>query len=144
MLLELELVEPSLGWRQLDGTTRTRQQREFALGRRVSAGAARAWSALASTPIAPRWRRCMRPRPRTWTATSAAGTPVKNCTLPTSPWAHTSTTSTPSRMHHRPGSVHGEQAEAEPDQQRQVGDQQRRMQVDQRRDLDLKARHRLL
>ena len=31
-LLELELVEPSLGWRQLDVTTRTRQQREFALG----------------------------------------------------------------------------------------------------------------
>jgi hypothetical protein len=31
-VLELELVEPSLGWRQLDGTTRTRQQREFALG----------------------------------------------------------------------------------------------------------------
>jgi hypothetical protein len=31
-LLELELVEPSLGWRQLDATTRARQQREFALG----------------------------------------------------------------------------------------------------------------
>ncbi len=31
-LLELELVEPSLGWRQLEVTTRTRQQREFALG----------------------------------------------------------------------------------------------------------------
>jgi hypothetical protein len=31
-VLELELVEPSLGWRQLDETTRTRQQREFALG----------------------------------------------------------------------------------------------------------------
>jgi hypothetical protein len=31
-LLELELVEPSLGWRQLDPTTRGRQQREFALG----------------------------------------------------------------------------------------------------------------
>jgi hypothetical protein len=31
-VLELELVEPSLGWRQLDGTTRTRQQREFAMG----------------------------------------------------------------------------------------------------------------
>jgi hypothetical protein len=31
-LLELELVEPSLGWRQLDATTRNRQQREFALG----------------------------------------------------------------------------------------------------------------
>ena len=31
-LLELELVEPSLGWRQVDATTRTRQQREFALG----------------------------------------------------------------------------------------------------------------
>jgi hypothetical protein len=30
-VLELELVEPSLGWRQLDETTRTRQQREFAL-----------------------------------------------------------------------------------------------------------------
>ena len=30
-LLELELVEPSLGWRQLDVSTRTRQQREFAL-----------------------------------------------------------------------------------------------------------------
>lgn len=30
-VLELELVEPSLGWRQLDANTRTRQQREFAL-----------------------------------------------------------------------------------------------------------------
>ncbi len=30
-VLELELVEPSLGWRQLDAATRTRQQREFAL-----------------------------------------------------------------------------------------------------------------
>jgi hypothetical protein len=31
-VLELELVEPSLGWRQLDDATRIRQQREFALG----------------------------------------------------------------------------------------------------------------
>jgi hypothetical protein len=31
-LLELELIEPSLGWRQLDKTTRARQQREFAVG----------------------------------------------------------------------------------------------------------------
>jgi hypothetical protein len=31
-LLELELVEPSLGWRQLDPTGRSRQQRLFALG----------------------------------------------------------------------------------------------------------------
>ena len=31
-LLELELVEPSLGWRQLDATTRDLQQRQFALG----------------------------------------------------------------------------------------------------------------
>jgi hypothetical protein len=31
-VLEVELVEPSLGWRQLDAITRTRQQREFALG----------------------------------------------------------------------------------------------------------------
>lgn len=31
-VLEMELVEPSLGWRQLDADTRTRQQREFALG----------------------------------------------------------------------------------------------------------------
>jgi hypothetical protein len=31
-LLELELVEPSLGWRQLDAATRVRQQRQFALG----------------------------------------------------------------------------------------------------------------
>jgi hypothetical protein len=30
-LLELELVEPSLGWRQLDAATRSRRQREFAL-----------------------------------------------------------------------------------------------------------------
>ena len=28
-LLELELVEPSLGWRQLDATTRTRRQHDF-------------------------------------------------------------------------------------------------------------------
>ncbi|MGE0217195.1 ATP-grasp domain-containing protein [Mycolicibacterium sp.] len=31
-LLELELVEPSLGWRQLDDDARARQQRRFALG----------------------------------------------------------------------------------------------------------------
>ncbi|AFM17218.1 glutathione synthase/ribosomal protein S6 modification enzyme (glutaminyl transferase) [Mycolicibacterium chubuense NBB4] len=31
-VLELELVEPSLGWRQLDDDTRRRQQRQFALG----------------------------------------------------------------------------------------------------------------
>jgi hypothetical protein len=31
-LLELELVEPSLGWRQLDVTTRAKQHREFVLG----------------------------------------------------------------------------------------------------------------
>jgi hypothetical protein len=30
-VLELELVEPSLGWRQLDDETRDRRQREFAL-----------------------------------------------------------------------------------------------------------------
>jgi hypothetical protein len=32
VLLELELVEPSLGWRQLDRATRDRQQRKFAVG----------------------------------------------------------------------------------------------------------------
>jgi hypothetical protein len=32
VLLELELVEPSLGWRQLDDTTRALQERQFALG----------------------------------------------------------------------------------------------------------------
>jgi hypothetical protein len=31
-LLELELVEPSLGWRQIGEADRARQQREFALG----------------------------------------------------------------------------------------------------------------
>jgi hypothetical protein len=31
-VLELELVEPSLGWRQLDEATRRQQQREFVLG----------------------------------------------------------------------------------------------------------------
>ncbi len=31
-LLELEMVEPSLGWRQLDENTRGLQQRQFALG----------------------------------------------------------------------------------------------------------------
>jgi hypothetical protein len=31
-VLEVELVEPSLGWRQLDEDTRARQQRVFALG----------------------------------------------------------------------------------------------------------------
>jgi hypothetical protein len=30
-MLELELVEPSLGWRQLDAVTRARQQRQFAI-----------------------------------------------------------------------------------------------------------------
>jgi len=31
-LLELELVEPSLGWRQLDAGTRSRRQRDFVVG----------------------------------------------------------------------------------------------------------------
>lgn len=31
-LLELELVEPSLGWRQLDAATRAHRQRDFAVG----------------------------------------------------------------------------------------------------------------
>jgi hypothetical protein len=31
-LLELELVEPSLGWRQLDAATRSRRQRDFVVG----------------------------------------------------------------------------------------------------------------
>ena len=31
-VLEMELVEPSLGWRQLDDTARERAQREFAIG----------------------------------------------------------------------------------------------------------------
>ena len=31
-LLELELVEPSLGWRQLDDAERRRRQRQFVLG----------------------------------------------------------------------------------------------------------------
>lgn len=35
-LLELELIEPSLGWQQLDSAARTRQQREFALGVEVA------------------------------------------------------------------------------------------------------------
>lgn len=32
VLLELELIEPALGWRQLDAETRARQQRRFAIG----------------------------------------------------------------------------------------------------------------
>jgi hypothetical protein len=32
VLLELELIEPALGWRQLDARTRSLQQRRFALG----------------------------------------------------------------------------------------------------------------
>ncbi len=42
----------------------SRQQRQFALGGRVSAGAIRARSALASTPIAPRSPPCRPPHPR--------------------------------------------------------------------------------
>ena len=63
-LLELELVEPSLGWRQLDADTRDAPQRAVRARRRVSARAARARPALASTPIARRWPRCRPPRRR--------------------------------------------------------------------------------
>ena len=49
-VLELELVSRRWAGDQLDGTTRTRQQREFALGVEISPGPARAWTALASTP----------------------------------------------------------------------------------------------
>ena len=87
-LLELELVEPSLGWRQLDEAERDLPQREFALGvesalDRLGLGPCK--STVASTPIAPRSRRCTTAAPATCTATSAAGTPVKNCTVPTMP-----------------------------------------------------------
>ncbi len=47
-----------------------------------------------------------------------------------------------SRISHRPRCAHGEQPEAQADQQRQVADQQRRVQVHQRGDLDLQPRHR--
>ena len=97
-LLELELVEPSLGWRQLDETARGLQQREFALGvesalerfglgplTRIDAHSA----AVAAVQMA---------APATCTATSAAGTPVKNCTVPTMPCRATRTSSTTTRI----------------------------------------------
>ncbi len=66
-LLELELVEPSLGWRQLDATTRDLSTTPVRDRRGVSAGPARPRPVLASKPIAPRWPPCMRPRPpRGW------------------------------------------------------------------------------
>ena len=79
--------------------------------------------------------------PATWTATSAAGTPVKNCTVPTAAWPNTSHQQDAQPQQHRPRRVHRQQPEAEPDQQRQVGDQQRRVHVHQRGDLDPQPRH---
>ena len=81
--------------------------------------------------------------PSTWTATSAAGTPVKNWTVPISPWATHQHQQHTQPEHDGACGVHREQAEAETDQQREVGDEQRRMHVHQRRDLDLQPRHRL-
>ncbi len=63
-LLELELVEPSLGWRQLDAATRSRRQRDFALGVESALERLGPRPALASTPIARRWPRCRRPHRR--------------------------------------------------------------------------------
>ena len=63
LLLEMELVEPSLGWRQLDAEYARPSTTPVRAGRGVSSGPARTWSVLASTPIAPQWPRCMRPRP---------------------------------------------------------------------------------
>ena len=84
-LLELELVEPSLGWRQLDAATRSRRQRDFVVG--VEDTLERSWprAALASTPIARRWRRCTRPHRRRGWPRASAGTSLKYCTVPTSP-----------------------------------------------------------
>ena len=66
-LLELELVEPSLGWRQLDAATRSRRQRDFVVGVEDTLERRRPRPALASTPIARRWPRCTRPhRRRGW------------------------------------------------------------------------------
>ena len=82
-LLELELVEPSLGWRQLDDAdTRARSSagspsassqpcERLGLGpSRIDAHSAAVAAVQAAAPA-------------TCTATSAAGTPVKNCTVPT-------------------------------------------------------------
>ena len=63
-LLELELVEPSLGWRQLDAATRSRRQSDFVVGVEDSPRAPWPRTALASTPIARRWPQCTRPHPR--------------------------------------------------------------------------------
>ena len=80
--------------------------------------------------------------PATWTATSAAGTPVKNCTVPTEALRAHQHQQHAQPQQHRPRRVHGQQPEAQADQQRQVGDQQRRVHVHQRGDLDLQPRHR--
>ncbi len=80
--------------------------------------------------------------PATWTATSAAGTPVKYCVVPTAAWPHTSASSTPSRTSTARGACDRQQPEAQADQQGEVCDQQRRMHVHQGVDLDFETRHR--
>ena len=141
-LLELEMVEPSLGWRQLDEQhPRTAAAPVRARGG-VSPRAAGPRSALASTPIARRCAAVHAAAPATCTATSAAGTPVKNCTIPTHALCAHQRDQHDEPFAHRLRRVHGRQPETQPDQQRQVEPQQRRVRVHQRGDLHLKAGHR--
>ena len=64
LLLELELIEPSLGWRQLDDQAPAGSAAEVRAVRGVSSRASWARSAVASTPIARRSPRCRPPRRR--------------------------------------------------------------------------------
>ena len=67
--------------------------------------------------------------PATCTATSAAGTPVKNCTVPTMPCAQTSTSSTTSRSVTGRGARTASSAKPRPTSSARYADQQRRVQV---------------
>ena len=127
LLLELEMVEPSLGWRQLDETTRDCS----------NASSRSAWSQPSSGWASVRSRidahsaavaAVHAAAPATWTATSAAGTPVKNCTVPTRPCATPAPGARPSRSSTDCGACTAINPKPSADQQRQVGDQQRRVQ----------------
>ncbi len=94
LLLELELVEPSLGWRQLDRHHAGPSTAQVRGRRRVSAGPARARSALASTPIAPRWPPCTPPPPRRGSPPARRARRCRTARVPTRPCAATRISST--------------------------------------------------
>ena len=97
LLLELELVEPSLGWRQVDRATRdlrSGSSRSASSQRWTGSGSVRSRIDAHSAEVAA----VHAAAPATWIATSAAGTPMAYWTRPTRACAATRISKTTSRL----------------------------------------------